>query len=86
MIQTFNVFISWSHGEGGRSGEEYQFTMRGEEEEVDYLIDEMNKNYEHYYSEDHGHDMYVYYPCQCVVDIVGLTSTDLDLKARELVK
>jgi hypothetical protein len=86
MIQTFNVFISWSHGEGGGSGEDYEFTIRGEEEEVDFLIDEMNKNYEDYYSDDHGHNMYIYYPCQSVVDIVGLTSTDLVGKARELVK
>jgi|SaaInlStandDraft_1057018.scaffolds.fasta_scaffold129779_1 hypothetical protein len=86
MIQTFNVFISWSHGEGGGSGEDYEFTIRGAEEEVYYLIHKMNEGYEHYYSNDEGYDRYVYYPCQCVVDVVGLSTNDLDLKARELVK
>jgi hypothetical protein len=86
MIQTFNIFISWCHGEHGGSGEDYQFTVRGEEEYVDYLVEELNANYSDFYSTSAGHDMYVYHPCSTVVSIVGLSPSDLVMKARELVK
>jgi hypothetical protein len=73
MIQTFNIFISWCHGEHGGSGE-------------DYLVEELNANYSDFYSTSAGHDMYVYHPCSTVVSIVGLSPSDLVMKARELVK
>lgn len=86
MRENWDIFIVWSSGEYS-GGESHQFPVSGTEEEVAYLVDELNCKYEDF-MDDRGssYDYYVYRKSPTVVDIFNLSAEAIERVAYEHVK
>ena len=85
MSEYWEISIAWYSGDYS-SGSDYQFTVKGTAEEVEYLVDELNCKYEDFFNNGREYDMYVYNKAPTLIDIFNLSAEAIEKVAYEHVK